>query len=501
MKYCVLIKISKQHLAFWCQLEGGAYTPLTLSGPNTIPLCFYVNGNDFKIGYFAKERFLVNDNNAYADYFEIIKDPVKHFTLHGDSKPVKQLLYFGVENYLSHFIKTILYKNESIEAYRTNFCLRFWFDDDIESQEKILVENLFKEAGYENVVGVNSDLFLNKEISLEIKSTRSRLCLSSISNDLYVKLYKSTDFSLVGQIKLEHLGSDPRAKILAKLILEDIKEASPHIRIEEEKEVAYIINHCTQLLSSLSPIMRNELELSNGIKTDYKIRLAHLEDRLIYNRGVEDKVIPQLESILSANGMSSSTVDIILNGDELNTNYFKDRLTKKCPNVFGVGSSIESKILKSIFTNISLNGYKLNPKNTLGHLENAEKNVQFTRIPKGIAVPPVVKTPPLTNTPPIVKTPPLVKTPPVVTIPPVVETTPVVKRPPVIKVPPVPNKNNATTTEIKPEVKSPPIIKPEVNVPPLIKEVNKVDIPLPPPSKSKIPPPPPPPPPPPIKRK
>ena len=205
-----------------------------------------------------------------------------------------------MENYLSHFIKTILYKNESIEAFRTNFCLRFWFDDDIENQEKVLVENLFKEAGYENVAEVNSDLFLNKELSLETKSSKSRVCLSAISNDLYVKLYKSPDFSLVGQIKLEQLGSDPRAKILAKLILEDIKEASPHIYIEE-KEVAYIINHCTQLLSSLSPIMRNELELSTGVRTDYKIRLAHLEDRLMYNRGVEDKVIPQLESILSTN--------------------------------------------------------------------------------------------------------------------------------------------------------------------------------------------------------
>jgi hypothetical protein len=471
MKYCVLIKISKQQLAFWYQLEGGAYTPLSISGPNKIPLCFYVNGNDFKIGEFAKERFLVNDKNAYYSYFELVKDPANHFTLHGDSKPVKQLLYYGVENYLSHFIKTILYKNESIEAFRTNFCLRFGFDDDIENQEKILVENLFKEAGYENVAEVNTDLFLNKELSLEIKSTRSRLCLSAILNDLYVKLYKSPDFSLVGQIKLEQLGSDPGAKILAKLILEDIKEASPHIYIEEEKEIAYIINHCTQLLSSLSPIMRNELELSTGVRTDYRIRLAQLEDRLMYNRGVEDKVIPKLESILSANGMLSSSVDIILSGDELNTTYFKDKLTKKFPNVFGVGSLFESKILESIFCDISSNGYKLNQKVTSLHIENAEKTV------------PVSVTPPVVKTPPVVNTPPIVNTPSKVTLP------------PVVKVPPVPTKNNIATTENKPEVKVPPIIKPEVKVPPIIKKVKKEDIPLPPPLKGKIPPPPPPPPP------
>jgi hypothetical protein len=474
MKYCVLIKISKQQLAFWYQLESGVCTPLSIGGSNKIPLCFYVNENEFKIGEFAKERFLVNDKNAYIDYFELVKDPANHFILHGDSKPVKQLFYYGVENYLSHFIKTILYKNESIEAFRTNFCLRFWFDDDIENQEKILVETLFKEAGYENAAEVNADLFLNKELIPEINSSRSRVCLSAISNDLYVKLFKSPDFSLVGQIKLEQLGSDPRAKILAKLILEDIQEASPHIYIEEEKEVAYIINHCTQLLSSLLPIMRNDLELSTGVRTDYKIRLAHLEDRLIYNRGVEDKIIPQLESIIGVNGLSGSAIDVVLNGDQLNTNYFREKLTKKFPNVFGVGSSIESKILKLIFADISSNGYKLNSKNRSGHIENAEKTV------------PVSVTPPVVKTPPVVNTPPIVNTPSKVTLP------------PVVKVPPVPTKNNIATTENKPEVKLPPIIKPEVKVPPVIKEVKKEDIPLPPPLKGKIPPPPPPPP---IKKK
>jgi hypothetical protein len=221
--------------------------------------------------------------------------------------------------------------------------------------------------------------------------------------------------------------------------------------------------------------MRNELALSTGVRTDYKIRLAHLEDRLMYSRGVEDKVIPQLESILLTNGLSSSSVDVILHGDELNTNYFREKLTKKFPNVFGVGSSIESKILKLIFADISSNGYKLNSKNRSGHIENAEKTV------------PVSVTPPVVKTPPVVNTPPIVNTPPKVTLP------------PVVKVPPVPTKNNIATTENKPEVKAPPIIKPEVKLPPIIKEVKKVDIPLPPPLKGKIPPPPPPPPP--IKKK
>jgi hypothetical protein len=491
MKYCVLVKISKQQLGFWYQLEGGAHTSLSINVTNTIPLCFYVNGNDFKIGDFAKERFLVNDKNAFNDYFEIIKDPVKHFTLHGDSKPVKQLLYYGVENYLSHFIKTILYKNESIEGFRTTFCLRFWFDDDIENQEKVLVENIFKEAGYENVDEVNSDLFLNKELNIEINSSRSRVCLSSITNDLYVKLYKSPDFKLVSQTKLEKMGSDPRAKIIAKLILEDIKEASPHIHIDEELEIPHIINHCTKLLSSLSPIMRNDLELSNGVRTDYKIRLAQLEERLIYNRGIEDKVIPQLESILSANGMSSSSVDIILNGDELNTNYFKDKLTKKFSNVYGVASKINDKLLKLIFTDISSNGYQLNPKvssfSQVDPITSAEETIMMptsrpiippasTTRPAAAVTPPISRpvTPPISTTrPAAVVTPPL---PPNRVVPPPV--------PPVLKPPPL-QQTKVSAPPLPPGVKQPPVPPTKVGSPPVPPGVKPPPPPPPPPKNKK----------------
>jgi hypothetical protein len=134
MKSCVLVKVSKQTLSFWYQIEGEEYSSLSVKEGNEIPLCFYVNGNEFEIGSFAKERCLVNDPNSYYNYFENVKNPSKHFLLVGDVKPYKLLLYFGIENYLSHFIKTVLYKNESIDSFRENFCLRFWFEDDLENQ-------------------------------------------------------------------------------------------------------------------------------------------------------------------------------------------------------------------------------------------------------------------------------------------------------------------------------------------------------------------------------
>ncbi|MFZ9189220.1 MAG: hypothetical protein ACO21G_11600, partial [Algoriphagus sp.] len=66
-----------------------------------------------------------------------------------------------------------------------------------------------------------------------------------------------------------------------------------------------------------------------------------------------------MELILGQNGLSAALVDLFLLGDQISTNYFKEKLTKKFPNVIGVPNAIESKILKSIFAEIASNLYEL----------------------------------------------------------------------------------------------------------------------------------------------
>ena len=72
MKSGVLVKVSKQTLSFWYQIEGGNYAPLSLKEGNVVPLCFYVNGKEFSIGAFAKERSQLNDPFAITNYFETV---------------------------------------------------------------------------------------------------------------------------------------------------------------------------------------------------------------------------------------------------------------------------------------------------------------------------------------------------------------------------------------------------------------------------------------------
>jgi hypothetical protein len=519
MKYCVLVKISRQNLTFWYQMDGGDFAPLSIKEGNEIPLSFYVSGNDFKVGRFARERVNVNDPFAYNNYFDLIQDPSKRFLLHDDSKPVKQLLYYGIENYLSHFIKTILFKNESIEAFRTIFCLRFWFEDDISKPERLHVENLFRDAGYENVDEIDFGIHLNRIASDLTQSNRSRLFLSAITNDLYIKLYTSPNYGFQGLFKLEELGSDPRAKVLAKLILEDIKEASPHIYFEQDNEMSHIVSHCASLLNNLTPIIRNEIELSSGTRTEYKIRLSDLEDRIMYSRGIEDKVNPRLDSILNENGLSSSNVDIILFGNDINTNYFKEKLNKKFPYVVGISNAAQHKILKSIFSAIVTSGYKIQVSDG-GAVKSPLPGAPLSPVggrpaapapPKTAAPPPKVASPSVVNTPPKVTAPPVVNTPPKLVAPP-----PVPKAPPLSPPPPASKEKIPPVVNTPPKVTAPPVVNtpPKLVAPPSMPKAPPLS-PPPPASKEKIPPvvntppksvapcppPPPPPPPPPTKKK
>jgi hypothetical protein len=79
---------------------------------------------------------------------------------------------------------------------------------------------------------------------------------------------------------------------------------------------------------------------------------------MMYSKGIEDKVIPKLLEILSFNGLSQSSTDVILIGDDLNTTYFKEKLSRTFPYVTGIESNIEKKLLKRIFTEIATNHYK-----------------------------------------------------------------------------------------------------------------------------------------------
>jgi hypothetical protein len=360
MNFCVLVKISKRMASFWYQLESHPYVPLIIKGSNEVPLYFYVNtnDNDFKFGKAAQDRFFSKDPNALGNYFEIITDPSQYFNIYGNKKPVKQLFYYGIEEYLSHFINSVLYKNDSIESYRLNFPLRLFFETDIEDKEKSLIESLFTEAGYDNVerIDYNEALFevlCSKGI---IGLNKSVLMLKGIDDTLYLELYKNILGLPTAFSKLAKQGADPRVKILASMIIGYINEQYSYLSLDIEAEINALLPYSANLLKNITPIIKGEAELIDGTKEWFSVKERSLNDRLLYD--LNDRIIDTtIEGLLKSNNLKSEETIILLGSDEINTSYFLNKLLSKFPNVKGIGESDSNEAMQLVFSKISNSHY------------------------------------------------------------------------------------------------------------------------------------------------
>jgi hypothetical protein len=354
MKYCVLAKISRRTVTFWYQSESNPYAPLSLKESNEVPLYFYVNENDFIFGSAARELFNRHEPNAYGNYFEIIKDPGSHFTIYGNKKPVKQLFYYGIEQYLSHFLNTVLYKAESIESYRQHFPLRFMFDSDVEDHEQSLIEHLFKEAGYFNLDRVNYNKALFQVLSQKniLPSQKAVLLLNGVDNVLYAKLYREIDNEPAGAFKLEGQGADPRVRILADMIVEYIIVQNSYLSIDKELEIGVLLPFCASLLLQTTAIITGDAELADGTKHWFKVNAHNLHDRLQYYSN-DNIIYTAIDDLLSSAGLKTEEVMILLGSEEISTNYFSAKLLKKYQFVNSVKAPDIKDALKVVFAAIA----------------------------------------------------------------------------------------------------------------------------------------------------
>ena len=444
MNYCVLVHISKSTISFWYQQEGASFEPLSLSEGNALPMYFYANENDFILGANARERFLNGDQiNAFGNYFDIITNPSSFFNVYGNKKHVKFLLYYAVEQYLSHFINSVLYKNESIEGYRNNFPLRFIFSQDIAPKEKLLVESIFKESGYDNIssISYSKNLFEHLFNNGVVKRNMPTILLTGIDGNLYIELFSTSYENPTGSIVLEDEGADPRIKIMAKMIYDDAM-ASTRMSLQEKTEIAHLIPYALDFLAQDSALPKGYVLLSDGTKEWVKIKRKDLDDRLLYYEG-DKKINKSIEKLVSTNNVQLTAVQIVLNGDSLNTSFFLDRLKKKFNHVEGVPPNTENEVTKLLFQQIANAGYTIQnyPAQTIAEppskfTTNSFQSIGNTPVrtaPQPVTIPPSrAGVPPVRTAPPPVTIPPSrAGVPPVRTAPP-----PIAAPPPRATVPP-----------------------------------------------------------------
>jgi len=350
MNCCIVVKVSRRSVAFWYQADGGHYSPLLIKGVGEVPLYFYVRDNQFEFGVPARDRFYRNDPDAYGDYFTIIGDPSRHFMLHDSPKRVKQLLYYGIEQYLSHFLNTVLYKSESIEAYRAALPLKFVFGPDLGEPERSLVADMFREAGYRtvSVIGYINPLMEQLRLDGTINTNKAALILSGLEDNLYAALHVPGDDRSIKTLIIPNQGADPRIRILSGMVLSYILDQQPYLDLDHSREVSALLPQCAALLREPPMILTGEADLTTGDKCWFRVNLSKVEDSLQYYTG-DLTVTTAIADLLQQSNLTPADITVVLATEQIQTAYFSERLLKQYPHVHKVTPAQHDGAMELIF--------------------------------------------------------------------------------------------------------------------------------------------------------
>ena len=244
-------------------------------------------------------------------------------------------------------------------ASRKNFCLRFWFDHDVDPDERLMVLTLFKTFGYENIEDININNFINSQLTKENSSSHHRLILTSRNRNIYAKLYDAPNFHKEQGLIIYGQGFDPAVTFMTKLVLEDVRAVHPHISLDEDQELEFLIPQITAFLKDPTPLISGTISTSSEHRVSFRVRYKEVEERLAYYRGVEDKVISPIRDFLSASNISCSSVDIYLFGGAINNNFFKGKFISTFPSVAGIDDLFFTKVLTEVFAEIANGGFQV----------------------------------------------------------------------------------------------------------------------------------------------
>lgn len=350
MSFSVGVKISRRLVSFWYQTDNQRFQPLSIKGTQVVPLYFYIDQNQFYFGRHARDRFFNNDPNAYGDYFDIIQDPSKHFNFHNSPRRVKQLLYYGIEQYLSHFLTSVLYKSDSIESYRSSFPLKLIFDRDLSSPECKLVEDLFVEAGYRTLSVMHyQDLILEQLRTGDDRlADQAILMLTALDDTLFIDFYLKGAFTTASAMVFAKQGADPRVRLLGSMIVEYIQNQHSYLQLDVEREVSALLPYCKLLLTGNHVMIAEEAELTNGSRFWFRINAKNLEDRVQYYQGSQ-LVSNSLHDVIRNAGVLKDQVVVVLCSEQIQTPYFTKRLLQGFPQVKFLEASHTEETLQLAF--------------------------------------------------------------------------------------------------------------------------------------------------------
>lgn len=338
--YRVVITLSHRTIAFEYNQNGadGLLLPFPETS-NPEALAFYCEADRVVVGNEGRAAVEAGMTGAFSDYFKLITEG-RTFKYCGTDQPHRDLLRYALEDRFRVFFRSILISKGTLDDNRSTMPLLFVLENDIQPNERRVVEDLFRNAGYGCMAFTPVDDYVQR-LAAGRRPGQRVLSAWSDGTDLILSLMFPDGSRKMHS--LPGLGTDPRIRHVVEKLYDDLK-SELWTTLEDEQE--YLTRVGREFIMSKAPELDGTVTLSDGMEHGIYLSKIWLNSIPMPE---SDRLQRALASFLEQNGCTDrSPVVLLLRGALTGNDYFKQQLSNGFGEVVELDDAMQAQLNKLI---------------------------------------------------------------------------------------------------------------------------------------------------------
>ena len=336
--YRVVITLSHRTIAFEYNQNGadGLLLPFPETS-NPQALAFYCEADRVVVGNEGRAAVEAGMTGAFSDYFKLITEG-RTFKYCGTDQPHRDLLRYALEDRFRIFFRSILISKGTLDDNRATMPLLFVLENDIQPNERSVVEDLFRNAGYGCMAFTPVDDYVQR-LAAGRRPGQRVLSAWSDGTDLILSLMFPDGSRKM--LSLPGLGTDPRIRHVVEKLYDDLK-SELWTTLEDEQE--YLTRVGREFIMSKAPELDGTVILSDGMEHGVYLSKIWLNSIPMPE---SDRLQRALASFLEQNGCTDRTpVVLLLRGALTGNDYFKQQLSNGFGEVVEIDDALQAQLNK-----------------------------------------------------------------------------------------------------------------------------------------------------------
>ena len=337
-QYRVVITLSHRTIAF--EYNQNSADGLLLPFPETSnpeALSFYCEADRVVVGNEGHAAVEAGMTGAFSDYFKLITEG-RTFKYCGTDQPHRDLLRYALEDRFRVFFRSILISKGTLDDNRATMPLLFVLENDIQPNERSVVEDLFRNAGYGCMAFTPVDDYVQR-LAAGRRPGQRVLSAWSDGTDLILSLMFPDGSRKM--LSLPGLGTDPRIRHVVEKLYDDLK-SELWTTLEDEQE--YLTRVGREFIMSKAPELDGTVILSDGMEHSVYLSKIWLNSIPMPE---SDRLQRALASFLEQNGCTDrSPVVLLLRGALTGNDYFKQQLSNGFGEVVELDDALRAQLNK-----------------------------------------------------------------------------------------------------------------------------------------------------------